>query len=141
MNKALAVLATAATLLAGCDKEQAPKAPHTPVPKVETAFQPVDSRVTDQWLGKWTGVEGLNLTISADPASGPGHYILHMQYGLDTAQAGTFKGQASPEGIVFNREDGPHALRAGDGQATGLKWLADKKTCLIVQPGEGYCRS
>ncbi len=30
-------------------------------------------------------------------------------------------------------------LRAGDGEATGLKWLADKD-CLIVATGEGYCR-
>ena len=42
--------------------------------------------------------------------------------------------------IAFTRPDGPQQLRAGDGAATGLKWLADKKNCLIVATGEGYCR-
>ena len=27
-----------------------------------------------------------------------------------------------------------------DGDATGLKYLAGKKDCLTVEPGEGYCR-
>ncbi|MFI8481667.1 hypothetical protein ACIGCM_13980 [Pseudomonas sp. NPDC078700] len=96
--------------------------------------------VSDQWVGRWIGVEGLNLTLSKDMQAGPGHYLLDMQYGLDADQSGTFKGQATAEGIAFERDDGPQLLRAGDGQATGLKWLADKHNCLIVKPGEGYCR-
>lgn len=96
--------------------------------------------VTDQWVGKWIGVEGLNLTLSKDTSAGSGHYVLKMQYGLDAEQSGTYKGQATAGGIAFNRQDGPQLLRAGDGQATGLKWLADKHNCLIVKPGEGYCR-
>ena len=63
-----------------------------------------------------------------------------MQYGLDAAAAGTFKGEAAEDGIAFTRPDGPQQLRAGDGAATGLKWLADKKDCLVVDTGEGYCR-
>jgi hypothetical protein len=63
-----------------------------------------------------------------------------MQYGLDADAAGTFKGEAAEDGIAFTRPDGPQLLRAGDGAATGLKWLADKKDCLIVATGEGYCR-
>ncbi|SNR82002.1 hypothetical protein [Pseudomonas segetis] len=94
----------------------------------------------DQWVGRWIGVEGLNLTLSKDAAAGPGHYLLKMQYGLDAEQSGTYKGQATADGIAFNRQDGSQLLRAGDGQATGLKWLADKHNCLIVKPGEGYCR-
>lgn len=95
---------------------------------------------TDQWIGRWTGVEGLYLDISQDDAAGPGHYLLEMQYGLDSDQSGTFEGQATNEGISFTRHDGSHLLRAGDGEATGMKWLLDKEECLVVQPGEGYCR-
>ena len=53
---------------------------------------------------------------------------------------GTFKGEANEDGIAFTRPDGPQQLSAGNGEATGLKWLADKKDCLIVDTGEGYCR-
>ena len=67
-------------------------------------------------------------------------YLLTMKYGLDNDDAGTFKGEANEDGITFTRPDGPQQLSAGDGEATGLKWLADKKDCLIVDTGEGYCR-
>ncbi|HTG37373.1 hypothetical protein [Sphingomonas sp.] len=90
----------------------------------------------DSWIGRWRGVEGLNLVIEAGDA--PGRYRLDMQYSLD--DKGVFDGIATAEGIMFSRPDGEHVLRAGDGQATGLKWLADKQNCLVVKPGEGYCR-
>ena len=63
-----------------------------------------------------------------------------MRYGLDADQIGTFEGQATAEGISFNRGDGSQLLRAGDGEATGMKWLLEKKDCLVVATGEGYCR-
>lgn len=92
------------------------------------------------WSGKWVGVEGLTLTIKEEGKAGEGNYLLTMQYGLDASDSGTFHGKATEQGIVFTRPDGEHTLRAGDGKATGLKWLADKNNCLIVQQGEGYCR-
>ncbi|MEC4766365.1 hypothetical protein LPL18_003305 [Halomonas sp. CUBES01] len=97
-------------------------------------------QMTDQWVGRWTSVEGLFLEISKDKSAGPGHYLLHMRYGLDADQIGTFEGQATAEGIRFNRGDGPQMLRAGDGEATGMKWLMEKEDCLVVATGEGYCR-
>lgn len=97
-------------------------------------------QVTDQWVGRWIGVEGLFLDVSKDASKGPGHYRLHMRYGLDANQIGTFEGQATAEGIRFNREGSPQRLRAGDGEATGMKWLMEKEDCLIVRAGEGYCR-
>ncbi|MEH6642521.1 hypothetical protein [Vreelandella glaciei] len=96
--------------------------------------------MTDQWVGRWTGVEGLFLEISKDEPEGPGHYLLHMRYGLNADQIGTFEGQATAEGIRFKRGDGPQLLRAGDGEATGMKWLLEKEDCLVVKTGEGYCR-
>ena len=137
MKKTLFVLSTLA-LLAACNQEakQAPK----PAPASVQATLVPPTPPTDQWVGKWVGVEGLHLTIAKDDSIGRGHYILTMQYGLDADDSGTFKGEAAEDGIAFNRPDGPQLLRAGDGAATGLKWLADKKDCLVVVTGDGYCR-
>ncbi|AZF55165.1 hypothetical protein C4J85_4718 [Pseudomonas sp. R4-34-07] len=137
MKKILFVL-SALALLSACDKT--PKeAPKTAPASVQATLVP-ETPPTDKWVGKWIGVEGLNLNIAKDDSIGRGHYLLTMQYGLDADASGTFKGQATDDGIAFTRPDGPQVLRAGDGAATGLKWLADKKDCLIVASGEGYCR-
>lgn len=125
MKKTLLILSTLA-LLSACDKS--PQAPKPAPPSVQATLVP-ETLPTDKWVGKWVGVEGLHLTVSKDDSIGRGHYLLTMQYGLDADASGT-----------FNRPDGPQVLRAGDGAATGLKWLADKKDCLVVNTGEGYCR-
>ena len=137
MKKTLFVL-SAVALLAACNQE-AKEAPKPAPASVQATLVPA-TPPTDQWVGKWIGVEGLNLTIAKDDSIGRGHYLLTMQYGLDADDSGTFKGEAAEDGIAFTRPDGPQLLRAGDGEATGLKWLADKKGCLIVATGEGYCR-
>ena len=137
MKKTLLLL-SALTLLAACNQESKPAPKPAPASVQATLVPPTPP--TDQWVGKWTGVEGLHLSIAKDDSIGRGHYLLTMQYGLDADDSGTFKGEASEDGIAFTRPDGPQLLRAGDGAATGLKWLADKKDCLIVATGEGYCR-
>ena len=137
MKKTLFVL-SAVALLAACNQE-AKEAPKPAPASVQATLVPA-TPPTDQWVGKWMGVEGLHLTIAKDDSIGRGHYLLTMQYGLDADDSGTFKGEAAEDGIAFTRPDGPQLLRAGDGEATGLKWLADKKDCLIVATGEGYCR-
>lgn len=109
-----------------------------------SAVQPTASASTaiplhDKWLGRWIGVEGLNLTIAKTPTAG--RYLLKMQYGTDAGTAGTFEGIATAEGISFSRPDGRHVLRATTGNQTGLKYLAGKPVCLKVKDGEGYCRS
>jgi hypothetical protein len=93
---------------------------------------------TDSWIGRWKGVEGLNLVIAKDAAKGPGYYTLTDQYTLD--DKGVFAGHAVGDTIQFTRPDGDQVLRASDGAATGLKYLATNKDCLTVKPGEGYCR-
>lgn len=130
-------LFAALTLLSACNKEPQDNKP-APASVQATLVPAVPP--TDAWVGKWVGVEGLTLTISKDASVGRGHYLLDMKYGVDDDDTGVFKGAADDEGISFNRPDGPQVLRAGDGEATGLKWLADKKDCLIVDTGEGYCR-
>ena len=137
MKKILFVL-SALALLTACDQASTP-APKPAPPSVQATLVP-ETPPTDKWVGKWIGVEGLHLTIAKDDSVGRSHYLLTMQYGLDADDSGTFKGEAAEDGIAFTRPDGPQLLRAGDGEATGLKWLADKKDCLIVATGEGYCR-
>lgn len=93
----------------------------------------------DEWVGKWIGVEGMVLTIEKNAAR-PSHYRLTNQWGTDRDASGVFEGYATKRGIAFIRPDGAKELTPGDGDATGLKWLAGKGDCLIVAPGEGYCR-
>jgi hypothetical protein len=42
--------------------------------------------------------------------------------------------------VQFERAGRPEVLRHTDGEATGMKWLADKTNCLTINPGDGYCR-
>ncbi|RUR52961.1 hypothetical protein [Vreelandella populi] len=136
IKKALAL--SAMILISGCNDSDT-TASNAPASSTSTE-QSTSHKVTDQWVGSWIGVEGLVLEVSQNDSAGPGHYLLEMQYGLDADQSGTFEGQATDEGISFSRDDGEQLLRAGDGEATGLKWLTDKEDCLVVQSGEGYCR-
>ncbi|MBP5979423.1 MAG: hypothetical protein KA748_04390 [Halomonas sp.] len=144
MKTALALSLTLCTtmLISGCNQDTNTTASNTAGADADTVAEQSQPphEVTDQWVGRWVGVEGLVLDVSQDDSAGPGHYLLEMQYGLDADQSGTFEGQATDEGISFSRDDGQQLLRAGDGEATGLKWLAEKEDCLVVQSGEGYCR-
>ncbi|PRY65106.1 hypothetical protein B0H98_10346 [Vreelandella songnenensis] len=134
------VLALSATILiSGCSQESSTATSNEPASDT-SAEQSAPHQMTDHWIGRWVGVEGLVLEIRHKDSAGPGNYLLEMQYGLDADQRGTFEGQATDEGIRFTREDGEQLLREADGEATGLKWLADKEDCLVVHPGEGYCR-
>lgn len=114
----------------------------TPTPTVSATPTPAvtatGTATTDAWIGRWRGVEGTYLDIATDPERGPGHYTLAMQYTLD--DKGSFDGTAQGDTIRFTRPDGEKTLRATDGEATGLKWLAGKQDCLTVETGEGYCR-
>lgn len=92
----------------------------------------------DAWVGRWVGVEGLVLEIAK--GAEPGRYRILNKWNLDQTEPGTYDGRASVNGIVFRRGDARIELVAGDGDATGMKWLAGKRDCLIVAPGEGYCR-
>jgi hypothetical protein len=87
----------------------------------------------DAWIGRWPGPEGTYLDIRR---AGDG-------YGLTVADldgARTFPGSATAEGIAFERDGTVETVRGGDGNATGMKWLAGKQDCLIIRAGEGFCR-
>lgn len=89
----------------------------------------------DRYLGKWIGVEGMFLNVTKRAGGG---VTMDMQWDLD--HRGTFAGSVTAEGLRFMRDGVAETAVLGDGDATGLKWLAGKKDCLIVKPGEGYCR-
>ncbi len=90
----------------------------------------------EHYLGRWIGVEGMYLNVARRDAGG---VTLDMQWDLD--HRGTFEGSVTAEGLRFMRDGVAETAVPGDGDATGLKWLAGKKDCLIVKDGEGYCRA
>lgn len=143
MQKQMMLIGAAAlVLLSGCEKAEAPapaeptvEAPVTTAPKSDTSDPTAATHRHAGWVGKWTGVEGMYVTIAA---TGPGKYSLDMQSDLDTK--GSYLGSDSERGIVFARGDQTETLSAATGDETGLKYLAGKKDCLKVKDGEGYCR-
>lgn len=103
-----------------------------------TAVDPADTaKLERDYLGRWVGVEGMTLTVAAKPGGG---VTMDMRWGLDDDMAGTFNGSVTAEGLRFIRNGVAETAVPSEGDATGLKWLAGKKDCLTVKPGEGYCR-
>ena len=105
-----------------------------PVPVAPAA--PSDTaKVEADYLGRWTGVEGMYLVVASKPGGG---VTLDMQWDLDNK--GMFDGSVTAEGLRFMRNDVAENAVHTNGDATGLKNLAGKQDCLTVKPGEGYCR-
>jgi hypothetical protein len=91
------------------------------------------------WIGRWTGPEGLFLDIRPSDDGAAGRYALTVQDRLD--RKADYAGHAGNGGIVFTRDGQELTIRAGTGAETGFKYLAGKSDCLIVIQGkEGYCR-
>ena len=93
------------------------------------------ARTEADYLGRWIGVEGMYLDVAAKPGGG---LTLDMQWDLD--HHGRFDGSVTAEGLRFMRDGIAESALHTNGDATGLKYLEDKKDCLTVKPGEGYCR-
>ena len=107
-----------------------------PPPELEPA-EPVandlGTAIADQWVGTWQGPEGTYLKIAKQEVG----YQLTVR-NLDGPRE--FHGVAVEDLLQFDRDGVTETLHAGDGKATGMKWLAGKHDCLVVKPGEGYCR-
>lgn len=106
-----------------------------PPPEYEVVPPDESSNPTDAWIGKWVGVEGLVLDV--EPGAEAGKYALTV-----TLLDGTNKyvGTADGEVIRFVRGGKTETIRAATGAETGLKYLAGKDDCLVIKPGEGFCR-
>ena len=137
--KSAALLLVTTLALCACSPKPTNDASATSVAEavaISAASEDASSTVTTDvsgYVGKWTGPEGTFLTITR---SGDGFKVTVQN--LDGPR--DFTGKAIPEGIQFVRDGTPFVIHAGDGKATGMKWLADKTNCLIVTTGEGYCR-
>jgi hypothetical protein len=92
-----------------------------------------NGNAADAWLGRWTGPEGTYLEIARTAVA----YEVTIK-DLDAAR--TFIGHAADDRIEFRRDGVTESIRATNGDATGMKWLAGKANCLTIKPGEGYCR-
>ena len=90
-------------------------------------------RGTDKLVGQWNGPEGTFLLL----AGVSGKYAITIR-NLDGPR--TFHGNGGRDAIRFERDAKAETIRATDGAGTGMKWLAGKKDCIVIEPGEGYCR-
>lgn len=90
------------------------------------------------WAGLWIGVEGQFVFITL---AGPGAYELEMMGETDEPKNNIrIGGHDAKDGIAFERDGKTLLLRHSVGEEIGLKWLDDKKDCLMVQESEGFCR-
>lgn len=96
-------------------------------------FLIVDSTLADNLLGKWTGVEGTSLTVLKTDSGYTLNFVM-----LDGPIS--VKGSPALTGITFIRDGGTFTLHKGSGADTGMKYLATKKNCVVVQQYEGYCK-
>ena len=136
MNKRFgwAIAAMAGALIAGCGKQSTGREAQPESAPVSAPAAPAHA-VTDAWIGRWTGVEGLALTIA--PERGPGLYALTVSL-LDGTNR--YRGHAHGDVIRFMRNGVEETIRHVTGDETGLKWLAGKDNCLMIKSGEGFCR-
>ena len=141
----------AAALTGGCSKpveRQAAANNAAPPPSVEAVDEPDSVRPdrtggggvpTDQWVGRWSGPEGLFLDIQPSPDGKRGHYAITNRDTLD--RQADYAGVAEGQTIRFVRDGKALTIRDGIGSETGFKWLVGKSECLIVEARkEGYCR-
>jgi hypothetical protein len=97
--------------------------------KSETVPAPIDT-----WIGTWIGPEGTLLSIVNTEEKA---YTLNFTM-LDGPI--TTSGVLQNDGILFTRSNETYTLKKGTGLETGMKWLVDKKNCVVVMQSEGYCR-
>ena len=119
-------------LLGACkahDQAAAPVASSAP----GTAVATTPDAGSTAMLGKWTGPEGTFLLVEKKD----GKLAVTVQ-NLDGPRV--FTAQSDGKQLTFVRDGKTLALTPTDGAGTGMKWLAGRKQCIVVEPGEGYCR-
>lgn len=125
--------AAAPTIPASASASAPPTASAPAAPASAATATPPAPAPADRWLGEWRGPEGTALRLSG----GQGRYEVAVR-NLDGWR--TFQGRADGDGIVFERDGVRETVRATDGPGTGMKWLRDRKDCLVIRPSEGFCR-
>lgn len=123
-----------AGLVAACSEKPPDAAVAPPARAASAAPAASGPTALDGWPGRWDGPEGTYLQLVA---RGGGAYDVVIR-NLDGERR--FAGIGRGDRIAFERDGRQETIRATDGDATGMKWLAGKTTCLTVRSGEGYCR-
>lgn len=125
INVSCLLAAAALVSMSACKEQSAPMEYAAPATAVSISF--------DSWLGQWNGPEGTFLSlrkvddeyeVTIQSLDGPSKYL----------------GRAAQDRIEFARNGTTESIRASNGEATGMKWLADKENCLTIKAGEGFCR-
>ena len=135
----ITVIAIMVLMTACQDRNQSPAGPSPTVPVSSAPTSPTTApaasanNVTDRWLGQWNGPEGTYLLLSKSDDQ----YVVKIQ-SLDGPA--TYEGVAAGDRIEFKRDGKTESIRAGSGKETGMKWLLEKRDCLIIKQGEGFCR-
>lgn len=125
-NKIFLWAAAALLLAAGCGKRA-----QAPGPAVSNPASVVDASAP--LLGRWNGPEGTFLLLEGEG----GKYVVTIQ-NLDGPR--TFDGKGAGNAIAFLRDGKSMSIRPTNGAGTGMKWLAGRKDCVVIDTGEGYCR-
>jgi hypothetical protein len=124
-------------LMTGCESHNQPPGPSLAAranSQSKSAAAPAASDISNQWLGKWIGPEGTYLVLSKKADQ----YVVEIN-SLDGSS--TYVGTSAGDHIEFQRNGKTESIHAGSGEDTGMKWLLDKKNCLIIKTGEGFCRN
>ena len=124
----LLLVAVMLACLGACDRTTSPSTA-TSQPTANSQASPL----TNQWLGRWPGVEGTYL----DLAKKGDKYVVTIS---DLDGPKDFEGKAAGDHIEFTRDGKVESIRHGNGQDVGMKWMLYKKNCLVIHAGEGFCR-
>ncbi len=124
--KIAASLLILASLAVGCGPRAA-----APGPAVTNPVKVIDASAP--LLGRWSGPEGTFLLLAGEE----GKYVVTIQ-NLDGPR--TFDGKGVGDTVEFVRDGKTMTIRPTNGAGTGMKWLAKRKDCVVIEPGEGFCR-
>jgi len=85
------------------------------------------------FVGRWVGPEDSSLEIVARQ-----HDYEVSLMGVDGS--GVFTGTIDGGGMRMERNGQVQRIRHVSGPETGVKYLADKRDCVVMTSGEGFCR-
>lgn len=129
----LAITVAVPMLLSACNGRNPESPASSPQTAPATTAAPVETSVVEQWLGQWVGPEGTLLLLTRNSEG----YEIKIQ-SLDGPN--TYAGKAVSDHLEFQRNGVLESIHAGTGADTGMKWLAEKKHCLVIRQSEGFCR-
>ncbi|MFT3996267.1 MAG: hypothetical protein QM667_02580 [Asticcacaulis sp.] len=86
------------------------------------------------YVGRWTGPEGSSLEVVAR------QHDYEVSISGVQVGPGVFTGTVEGDALRIERNGEAQTIRHTTGPRTGIKYLADKKDCVLISSGEGFCR-